>query len=59
MFEIFVASLVTFFVVIDPPGCTPLFTTQTQDMPLNWRHYMAWKSVMIATFILFGFAFGG
>jgi multiple antibiotic resistance protein len=59
MFEIFVASLVTFFVVIDPPGCTPLFTTLTQDMPLNWRHYMAWKSVMIATFILFGFAFGG
>lgn len=59
MLEIFIGSLVTFFVVIDPPGCTPLFTTLTQDMPLNWRHYMAWKSVAIATCILFGFAFGG
>lgn len=59
MLEIFLASLVTFFVVIDPPGCTPLFSTLTQGMPLSWRHRMAWKSVLIATFILFGFAFAG
>jgi multiple antibiotic resistance protein len=59
MLELFLASLVTFFVVIDPPGVTPMFATLTQDMPPPWRRYMAWKSVAIATFILFGFAFGG
>ena len=59
MLEIFLASVVTFFVVIDPPGCTPLFTSLTKDMPLALRHRMAWKSVVIATFILFGFAFAG
>ncbi|MFN9543069.1 MAG: MarC family protein, partial [Alphaproteobacteria bacterium] len=59
MLEIFLASLVTFFVVIDPPGCIPLFTSLTKDMPLAWRHRMAWKSVMIATCILFGFAVAG
>ena len=59
MLELFLASLVTFFVVIDPPGVVPMFATLTQDMPPAWRRYMAWKSVAIATGILVGFAFGG
>ncbi len=59
MLELFLASLVTFFVVIDPPGVVPMFASLTQDMPPAWRRYMAWKSVAIATGILFGFAFGG
>ena len=59
MFEIFLASLVTFFVVIDPPGVTPMFASLTQDMPPAWRRRMAWKSIAVASFILFGFAFGG
>lgn len=59
MLEIFLAALVTFFVVIDPPGVTPLFVTLTQDMPPAWRRRMALKSVAVASFILFGFAFGG
>ena len=59
MLELFLASLVTFFVVIDPPGVVPMFATLTQDMPPAWRRYMAWKSVAIATGILLGFAFGG
>ena len=59
MLEIFLASLVTFFVVIDPPGVIPMFATLTQDMSLEWRHKMAGKSVLVATFILLGFAFGG
>lgn len=59
MLEIFLASLVTFFVVIDPPGVIPMFATLTQDMPVAWRHRMAWKSVLVAAFILMGFAFGG
>lgn len=59
MLELFLAAFVTFFVVIDPPGVTPMFATLTQDMPPAWRHRMAWKSVLVATFILLGFAFGG
>ena len=45
--------------MIDPPGVTPMFATLTQDMPPAWRHRMAWKSVLVATVILLGFAFGG
>ncbi len=59
MLEIFLASLVTFFVVIDTPGVTPMFASLTQDMPPAWLRRMAWKSITIASFILFGFAFGG
>jgi multiple antibiotic resistance protein len=59
MLELFLASLVTFFVVIDPPGVTPMFATLTQDMSPAWRRRMAWKSVALATLILLGFAFGG
>ncbi len=59
MLEVFLASLVAFFVVIDPPGVTPMFATLTQDMPQAMRHRMAWKSVAVATGILFAFAFGG
>ena len=59
MLEVFIAALVTFFVVIDPPGVTPMFATLTQDMPPAWRRRMAWKSIAVASGILFGFAFGG
>ena len=45
MLEVFLAALVTFFVVIDPPGVTPMFATLTQDMPPALRNRMAWESV--------------
>jgi multiple antibiotic resistance protein len=59
MLEVFLTALVTFFVVIDPPGVTPMFATLTQEMPPAWRTLMAWKSIAIATAILVGFALGG
>jgi multiple antibiotic resistance protein len=59
MFELFLAALVTFFVVIDPPGVVPMFATLTTGMSQDWRRRMAWKSVVLATAILLGFAFGG
>ncbi len=59
MLEVFLAALVTFFVVIDPPGVTPMFATLTQDMPPAMRRRMAYKSILVATGILFGFALGG
>lgn len=59
MLALFLASLVTFFVVIDPPGVAPMFATMTQNMDAAWRRKMAYKSVAVATAVLLGFAFGG
>jgi len=56
---VFAAAFVTFFVVIDPPGVAPLFATMTQDMSASWRRHMAFKSILVATCVLFGFALGG
>jgi multiple antibiotic resistance protein len=59
MLELFLASFVTFFVVIDPPGVAPIFATMTQAMPPAWRRKMAIKSVAIATGVLAAFSYGG
>ncbi len=59
MLDIFLAAFVTFFVVIDPPGVVPMFATMTAHMSPEWRQRMAVKSVVLATFILCAFAFGG
>lgn len=59
MVSLFLASLVTFFVAIDPVAMAPMFTTMTSRMTPEWRRRMAWKSVAIATGILLAFAFGG
>ena len=59
MIEIFLAAFVTFFVVIDPPGVAPMFATLTQHTSHAWQRKMAFKSVLVATLVLVGFAFGG
>ncbi|HVY85420.1 MAG TPA: MarC family protein [Caulobacterales bacterium] len=59
MLSLLLASFVTFFVVIDPPGVAPMFATMTHDMSAAWRRKMAYKSVAIATAVLLGFALGG
>lgn len=59
MLDTFLAAFVTFFVIIDPPGVAPMFATLTQDMDAKFRRKMAFKSVAVATAVLFGFAFGG
>jgi multiple antibiotic resistance protein len=59
LFSVFVASFVTFFVVIDPPAMAPMFATMTEGMSAHWRKRMAFKAVVIATGILVAFAFGG
>lgn len=53
------AVFVTFFVVIDPIGVTPIFAGLTQGTSPAHRRKMAIKSVLIATIILLGFAYGG
>jgi multiple antibiotic resistance protein len=53
------AVAVTFFVVIDPIGVAPIFAGLTDGAPESHRRTMAIKSVLIATVVLFGFAYGG
>jgi len=53
------AVAVTFFVVIDPIGVAPIFAGLTDGAPARHRRVMAIKSVLIATVVLFGFAYAG
>jgi len=54
--ELFVSAFVTFLVVIDPPGCAPIFAGLTQGATAQHRRAMALRSVLIASGILLFFA---
>jgi multiple antibiotic resistance protein len=56
---LFISSFVTFFVIIDPPGCAPIFASLTSGTPAAHRRNMAIRSVLVASGILFAFALGG
>jgi multiple antibiotic resistance protein len=56
---LFVSAFVTFFVVIDPPGCAPIFAGLTRDAPSAQRRTMALRSVAVAAFILLFFGLLG
>jgi multiple antibiotic resistance protein len=57
--ELFVSAFVTFLVVIDPPGCAPIFAGLTQGATVQHRRAMAVRSVLIASGILLFFALLG
>ena len=59
MLELFVSAFVTLFVVIDPPGCAPIFASLTQGASAAHRRAMAIRSVLIASGILLFFALLG
>ena len=59
MIELFGSALVTFLVIIDPPGCAPIFAGLTRDCPPVQRRAMALRSVAVAAFILLFFALLG
>ncbi|HEX8214821.1 MAG TPA: MarC family protein [Allosphingosinicella sp.] len=56
MTELFVSAFVTLFVIIDPPGCAPIFASLTSGAATAQRRAMAIRSVMIAAAILLFFA---
>lgn len=56
---IFASAFATLFVIVDPPGCAPIFATLTQGTSKAHRRAMAFKSVFVASIILYGFAFVG
>jgi multiple antibiotic resistance protein len=59
MIELFLSAFVTLFVVIDPPGCAPIFYGLTTGATPEQRKRMAIRAVIIATCILLGFAVVG
>lgn len=59
MLELFVSAFVTLFVVIDPPGCAPIYAGLTKDASAAQRRNMAIRATLIAGAILLSFAFFG
>jgi multiple antibiotic resistance protein len=57
--ELFVSSLITFFVVIDPPGCAPIYAGLSAGADPAHRRAMAIRAVLVAAGILLVFALFG
>ena len=59
MFELFASAFVTLFVVIDPPGCAPIYAGLTVKATAAQRRSMAIRAAVIAFAILLVFALFG
>ncbi|SCW67150.1 multiple antibiotic resistance protein [Sphingobium faniae] len=59
MSELFLSAFVTLFVVIDPPGCAPIYASLTTGASAAQRRSMAIRAVAIAAAILLIFALWG
>lgn len=59
MIELFLSAFVTLFVVIDPPGCAPIYASLTCEASKAQRRSMAIRAVGIAAAILLVFALWG
>ncbi len=57
--ELFMSAFAVLFVIVDPPGCAPIFATLTQGTSKKHQRVMAFKSVIVASGILLVFAFFG
>lgn len=59
MIALFLSAFVTLFVVIDPPGCAPIFASLVKDSNAAHRRAMAIRSTAVASAILLVFALLG
>lgn len=59
MIDLFISAFVTLFVVIDPPGCAPIYASLTSGANAAQRRSMAIRAVLIAGAILIFFALLG
>jgi multiple antibiotic resistance protein len=59
MIALFLSAFITLFVVIDPPGCAPIYAGLTKGATNTQRRNMALRAVVIAGIILVGFALFG
>ena len=59
MWELFLSAFVTLFVVIDPPGCAPIYAGLVKGASQRQATSMAVRATVIATLILLVFALFG
>jgi len=59
LLSLFISAFVTLFVVIDPPGCAPIFAGLTSGASSVQARAMAVRACLIATGILFAFTARG
>ena len=59
MTELFFSAFITLFVVIDPPGCAPIYAGLTKGARAAQARSMAVRAVLIASAILLSFALFG
>jgi multiple antibiotic resistance protein len=57
--DLFLSAFITFFVVIDPPGCAPIYASLTKGASSAQRRSMAIRASLVAAGILFVFALFG
>jgi multiple antibiotic resistance protein len=57
--DLFLSAFITFFVVIDPPGCAPIYASLTKGASTPQRRNMAIRATAVAAGILFVFALFG
>lgn len=59
MIDLFISAFVTLFVVIDPPGCAPIYASLTTGANAAQRRSMAIRAVLVSGAILVSFALFG
>ncbi|HUD30823.1 MAG TPA: MarC family protein [Novosphingobium sp.] len=59
MYELFVSAFITLFVVIDPPGCAPIYAGLSADATRRQAIAMAARACLIASAILIVFGLFG
>jgi multiple antibiotic resistance protein len=59
MLDLFLSAFVTFFVVIDPPGCAPIYASLTTGANNLQRRTMAIRATAVSAGILLVFALFG
>lgn len=59
MTQLFLSAFITLFVVIDPPGCAPIYAGLTKGATQAQRRIMAIRAALIAGVILLIFALFG
>lgn len=59
MIELYLSAFATLFVVIDPPGCAPIYAGLTKGASVVQQRGMAIRAILIASAILLVFALVG
>ena len=59
MLELFLSAFITLFVVLDPPGCAPIYAGLTTGASPAQKRAMAIRACLIASVILLVFALFG